>query len=321
MPSDDEIKTKLTEKSATRSAETQSNSAANGALSSLQNSVSGLRMILDQAETYIYIKDTRGCYTYVNQRVQDLFGTSLENIIGRDSSAFFDLELLNELMPSDCRVIEQGEMMAREERAMIRSTGETRIYWVVKRPLRSDHGQIIGMCEVSTDITERKRADEKLQHNNDRLSLAIRAAGVGIWDWDIVQDTLICDDQMFALYGITRDQFSDAYNAWREGVHPEDLEKANQEIQMALRGEKDFDTEFRIRWTDGTIRNIRALASVTRDASGQPLRMIGTNWDITRLKQEDEFTLLAATIYQSSSEAIMVTNENNLITAINPAFT
>ena len=56
---------------------------------------------------------------------------------------------------------------------------------------------------------------------------------------------------------------------------------------MALRGEKEFDTEFRVVWPDGTIHNIRALAIVQRNASGQPLRMIGTNWDITIHKQAE----------------------------------
>ena len=116
----------------------------------------------------------------------------------------------------------------------------------------------------------------------------MRAGGVGIWDYDPVENVLFWDDQMFRLYGITRETFSGVYEAWRSGLHPADLVRGDEEIQMALRGEKEFDTEFRVVWPNGAIRNIRAIALVHRDASGKPLHMIGTNWDITDSKQAEE---------------------------------
>ncbi|MEI7650264.1 MAG: PAS domain S-box protein, partial [Methanomicrobiales archaeon] len=141
---------------------------------------------------------------------------------------------------------------------------------------------------VMIDITERKAAEERLLQISNRLSLATRAGGVGIWDYDVINNTLTWDDQMFALYGITREQFGGAYEAWQTGVHPEGRVRGDEEIQQALRGEGEFDTEFRVLWPDGRIRNIRALALVQRDASGKPQRMIGTNWDITEQKNAEE---------------------------------
>jgi signal transduction histidine kinase len=131
---------------------------------------------------------------------------------------------------------------------------------------------------------ERRKAEEELLQETNRLSLATRAGGVGVWDYDVKNNHLIWDDQMLRLYGITPDNFGGAYEAWQAGLHPDDLQRGDVEIQMALRGEKEFDTEFRVVWPDGTIRNIRALALVRRDASGQPIHMIGTNWDITENK-------------------------------------
>jgi PAS domain S-box-containing protein len=140
--------------------------------------------------------------------------------------------------------------------------------------------------------TEFARLNQRLQEgykkdtaNQTRMELATRAGGVGIWDWDLAPNILTWDDQMLALYGVTREQFGGAYAAWKAGVLPEDATQADKEIQMALHGTKEFDTEFRVRWPNGTIRNIRALGSVERDAAGKALRMIGTNWDITALKQ------------------------------------
>ena len=171
------------------------------------------------------------------------------------------------------------------------------------------------------DNAEHKGAENTLHFSWQRLSLATHTAGIGIWEWDIVLDKLIWDEQMFALYGISQDDFPGKYKTWRASIHPEDLQQVEKRIQMALRGKKDFNIEFRVCRPDGTIRCIHAIATILYDVSGQPMRMIGTNWDITSLRQTYDFMLLADAIYQASGEAIMVTDANNLIKHVNPAFT
>ena len=137
------------------------------------------------------------------------------------------------------------------------------------------------------DITERKQMEESLRQATARFTLAARAGGVGIWDYDVVKNRLVWDDQMFHLYGLTPDQFGSVDAARRAGLHLDDQQRNDEEIQLALRGDKDFDTEFRVVWPSGSIHNIRALALVQRDAAGHPLHMIGTNWDITAQKQAE----------------------------------
>jgi PAS domain S-box-containing protein len=129
-----------------------------------------------------------------------------------------------------------------------------------------------------------RKSEELLRQVTDRLTLAVEAGGVGIWDYDIVNKRLVWDEQMHRLYGITPDQFSGAYEAWQSGIYPEDRLREDEEIQLALRGEKKFNTEFRVLRPDGTTHNIRCIGLVQRDASGQPLHMIGTNWDVTASK-------------------------------------
>ncbi len=137
------------------------------------------------------------------------------------------------------------------------------------------------------DITERKQAEDDLKLVSNRLSLATRAGGVGIWDYDVVNNRLAWDAQMFRLYGTSPQRFNGAYEDWQLAVHPEDRVSTDATIQSALRGEQEFATEFRVLWPDGDIRSIRALAIVQRDAAGKPIRMIGTNWDITPQKQAE----------------------------------
>lgn len=145
--------------------------AVDAAPLSLKDMLVGLRTVLDQTGAYIYMKDLAGRYTYANQNVQDLFGVSLENIIGRDDSHFFDLEHANQLRVHDRRVIDFGEKVEGEERNIIKPFGEMRIYWSIKKPVHNDLGQIIGLCGISTDITERKQAEQFERFRNYILEL------------------------------------------------------------------------------------------------------------------------------------------------------
>ena len=153
---------------------------------------------------------------------------------------------------------------------------------------RNAKGEGIRLVGTHTNITELKKKEQLLKVNEARLSLAVKAVGIGIWDWDIVLDKLTWDDQMFDLYGVNKNDFTNAYEAWVNGVHEADKARGDEEIQMAIKGIKDFNTEFRVQYGDGKIRYIKALATVLRDNEGNAVRMIGTNWDITKEKEAAE---------------------------------
>jgi len=138
----------------------------------------------------------------------------------------------------------------------------------------------IFLC-IFNDITEQKREAEKLRISENRLALALRSAGAGVWDWDIEHDQLVWDDQMYHLYGLHKEDFSGAYEAWLKGLHPEDVDKSNDISQRARLGEIEYDTEFRVVHPDGTIRHLKAFGQFERDAAGNALRMIGINYDVT----------------------------------------
>ncbi|MDP3683550.1 MAG: PAS domain-containing protein, partial [Ignavibacteria bacterium] len=78
---------------------------------------------------------------------------------------------------------------------------------------------------------------------NERFSLAANAAHLGVWDWDLQKNDLIWDDRMYELYGVKREDFSGAYEAWLNGVHPDDRASSDEISKQAQRGEREYDTE------------------------------------------------------------------------------
>ena len=130
---------------------------------------------------------------------------------------------------------------------------------------------------------ELKESEARLRSSEDRLKLAIEAASLGIWDWDIQQDQLVWDDSMYRLYGVRKEEFRGAFDAWTKCLVPEDLAGANADVEAALRGGREFSSDFKVRRADGEIRIIRGVGQIIRNADGKPVRMVGINRDVTDL--------------------------------------
>ena len=133
-----------------------------------------------------------------------------------------------------------------------------------------------------------KLANEMILSLNNRLSLAADSAQIGVWDWLVTENQLIWDKWMYVLYGVREEDFSSSYQAWQSGLHPDDRARCDEGISLALRGVREFNTEFRVVWPSGEVRHIKANALVLRDAGGIPFRMIGVNYDITERKRSEE---------------------------------
>jgi len=128
----------------------------------LTEQIQRLSETLDHVGAYVFTKDQQNRYTYANKMVCDLFESPLNEIIGLTDTAFFDLSTFNQLQINDRRVLDYGEHIETEENHTIIASGELRTYWSVKTPIKNDHGHIIGMCGISTDITDRLKLEEEL---------------------------------------------------------------------------------------------------------------------------------------------------------------
>src|SRR5262245_3441362 len=145
-----------------------------------------------------------------------------------------------------------------------------------------------GWLTVVRDVTDKKRDEERLRQMSQRLMLATDAAGVGIWDWDLTTDRLLWDDRMCQIYGIRPEDFTHDSAAWRRYVLPDDLARMEADGWRSPAAAGVAEYQYRIVRPDGAVRVIRARSVAQRDAGGRPVRMIGTNWDVTeRVEAED----------------------------------
>ncbi len=146
------------------------------------------------------------------------------------------------------------------------------------------NGKCVRLNGTFQDIDKRKKAELRYNKVNERLALATKTAGIGIWEYDILNNEVLWDANMYKLYGIKESDFSGVFEAWEACVLEEDIEPSNQAVQDAINGTKDFDTTFRVKWPNGEVRWIKAEATVIKNADGTPIKMVGVNEDITELK-------------------------------------
>lgn len=136
---------------------------------SLQESERRLSEILESVDSHIYLKDTQGRFVFANRPVRELFGASLDEIVGRTDEAFFDAETFEKIRRNDRLVLEEGLTSRKEETVFNLRDGRTSTFFSVKIPLRNEAGNIYALCGISTDITDRKQAEERLLDSYHQL--------------------------------------------------------------------------------------------------------------------------------------------------------
>ena len=152
---------------------------------------------------------------------------------------------------------------------------------------------------IVRDISERKRADEALRAERERLNFVFQAAEVGSWELNVQTGENVVNESWAAMIGYTLDELQPHdYDTWSRLVHPDDLRVAEPLLQSCMQGVDCFyEAEFRMHHKNGEWRWILSRGRVmTYDAVGRPLTMYGIHIDITerhqavdRLQQEQEY--------------------------------
>jgi len=150
------------------------------------------------------------------------------------------------------------------------------------------------LCMIE-DITGQRQLEQAMQTTLKRMELANAAANIGIWNWNIQENSLEWDERQCSLYGVnsTETQTELLYDAWSSRLHPDDRERVERLLYDATYQHSLFNTTFRIVLPDGAIRWIYVSSTLEYDTAGQPLRMIGINQDITLQHAQQEARVAA----------------------------
>ena len=274
---------------------------------------------LNAADNAIAIMDVSGAIEWANPAFSALTGYSLDETIGHNprdllKSGQHDKAFYAQMWETilDGRVW-RGDVVNR------RKDGTLYTEEMTITPVRGDSGEVVRFVAIKQDITERKRAEDTLREAEERLRRAVGAGNVGLWDWKIGTNEIVYSAECKLQLGYAEDEISNEYSEWVDRLHPDDRESASQAVERSLANpEAPYVQEFRLQHKDGSYRWILVQGSLLIDEDGKPVRMLGTNVDITERKRLEEQFLQAQKMESIGRLAGGVAHDfNNLLSIIN----
>jgi len=229
----------------------------------------------------VIVTDSSQKILSVNSAFTSITGYTQGEVLGRNCSFLQGKKTSSETLAEIRESLRNHTLFSGE---ILNYRKDGREFWseLTIAPVRDEEGGVSHYIGVTRDVTERKVNEISLAQSAERLALATHAARVGVWDDDLLQDTITWDDQMYQLYGEQDARGKVTYEWWMSRIHPDDRKFAD--IREAAFSDDKVSAEFRIKLPDNTYRDIRAFAVVHRDSDGMALRIVGTNWDITSQK-------------------------------------
>ncbi|HXG57930.1 MAG TPA: PAS domain S-box protein, partial [Thermoanaerobaculia bacterium] len=253
------------------------------ALQALQESDArfGALLRLSPIATFISSSET-GKLVYVNDAACELFGYSSRELLGRTA---VELGIVDPLIRrANIERSRRGEGRNLETPIFTRS-GERRDTLVSLQETGFGTDRVI--LGFIVDVTPLKRAETSLRESEERLRLALDAAHMGTFDWDVSTNRIIWTGRHAELWGLAEEEFDGTYEAAARAVHPDDLPAVEAEIKQSIARRTPFMREFRVVRPDGSIRWITSHGSFTFDESGVPPRMRGVVVDTTERKHAE----------------------------------
>ncbi len=142
--------------------------------------------------------------------------------------------------------------------------------------------------ELEREIAERRRTEESLRDSEARLRLALDAGRMGTWEWTVATNRVVWSPGLEAIHGLAPGTFGGSFADFLSDVHPDDREYVQERIGKTLSHGEDHQIEYRLLLPDGSLRWVEGRGKLSRDADGQPQRMVGVCVDITERKRVEE---------------------------------
>ena len=241
-----------------------------------------LAAIVANANDAIIGKSLSGTVISWNKSAERIFGYTAQEAIGKQLS---DLIVPSDRQHEEVAILSsigRGEAVPRFNAVRRRKDGRIIEVSVSVSPIALE-GRIMGASKIVQDITELQQLQRQLRSAAERLQMAVDAAGIGVWEWDLASGELTWDARMYELYGVTRKPGDGLalQQIWRLRIHAEDRGRIDRLLRAQLEDTQPYNTEFRIESAGGALRHIQTAALVERDVGGRALRVVGIDRDIT----------------------------------------
>jgi two-component system cell cycle sensor histidine kinase/response regulator CckA len=271
---------------------------------------------LDTADVILLALDPEGRITLINRKGCDLLGWTEAELLGRDWVEICLPQAIRGALTQKFENLLGGELSIVENPVRTRGGEERLIEWR-NSVLRDEQGRVTGTFSSGADITERHQAVEALRTAEERMRFALENAGVGIWDMDYSTGIARMSEILESQYGMKPGTYAGTFEAFIDGIHPEDRQNVLDVLDKAMKSGADFSNQYRALWPDGTVRWLSNAGRIQLGEQGEPLRGVGISMDITERRTLEEQYHQSQKMEAVGRLAGGVAHDfNNLLTAI-----
>jgi PAS domain S-box-containing protein len=227
-------------------------------------------------------------YLYASRPYAKMLGRNQEAVAGRSIAEIIGEKAFATIKPHVEAVL-RGERVEYESDIDFEGVGIRRLA-VTYVPEVDESGGVVGWVASIIDMTGQRRAEKALAESQDRLALALEAAGGAMWGWNIPENRLDEWDPIYRkLFGFSG-QEPPRIETWLARLHPEDSQRLEKRLEQMLRtpGDDIWDEEFRILHPERGERWLFGLGKCLRDGSGKVVRMTGVCMDVTERRDAQE---------------------------------
>ena len=223
---------------------------------------------------------------YVNPRLAQMLGYSVEELIGSRFADFFIPDEVPKVVDRYKRRL-AGENVPPVYESALRHKDGSRIEVELNAGIVTYQGKPADLVLVR-DITDRKQMEAKLRESQERFKIAAQSTSDLIWEWNILNGRLEWFGPIDELLGYSQNEFPRTIEAWKKAIHPDDHDRVMTAVDQHLKEQMPYDEEYRMQCKDGTSRYWIDRGIALRDSQGNPLRMVGACTDITERKRAEE---------------------------------
>ena len=252
----------------------------------LSESNQKLRSIIEASPLAIIARDLDGVISLWNPAAEKIFGWTADEVMGT-SQSIVPAEIRAEVQAMR-RQVEQGMMLSLEETRRIRKDGTIIDVSLSVAPIHDANQNIVGTMVLIADISRRKHAEDALRDSEAQLRLAMEAADMGSWYWNLDTGTISVSDGFGPLFGMPRGSNFTHYKEFLAAIHPDDRDATDASVQRAIKLDNNFDMECRVLWPDGSVHWLAVKGQVTRSPADRAQRIVGVTTDITSRRQAEQ---------------------------------